>query len=298
MRDFSAIDITRLPPLDIVERVDFETELAAISTELKQRWPEFSALLESEPAIKLLQVLAYAMVILRERVNQAARACTLAYATGHDLDHLAANFNVRRLVIAPGEPTAIPPRPAVYEPDDDLRRRVQLAFEGLSTAGPEGAYIFHGLSAHPDVLDISATSPAPMQVLISVLSRSGDGNPSPEVLAAVNTALNAEDVRPLTDQVSVQAASIIEYQIHAALTMLPGPDAELALMAANRNLDDYIARHQRLGKDVTRSGLFAALHVPGVHHVVLHQPATDLPITPLQSARCTQRSVTLAGTDE
>src|SRR3546814_9711108 len=46
--------------------------------------------------------------------------------------------------------------PAVMESDSDLRRRLVLAPEGYSVAGPEGAYIFHALSAHPDVLDASA----------------------------------------------------------------------------------------------------------------------------------------------
>ena len=32
---------------------------------------------------------------------------------------------------------------------------MQLSFEGFSTAGPVGAYVFHGLGADPDVLDIA-----------------------------------------------------------------------------------------------------------------------------------------------
>lgn len=295
---FTAIDLSRLPFPDVVETLDFEVIFAAMLADFQSRYPEFSALVESDPVFKVLEAAAYRELLIRQRVNEAAKAVTLAYAAGADLDQIAANFNVQRLVIVPANPDAIPPVEAVLEPDADLRRRVQLAFEGLSTAGPEGAYIFHALGAHPDVLDASATSPVPGEVLVSVLSRVGDGTPAAPVLAAVDTTLSAEDVRPLTDQVTVQAAEIIEFQVTAALTLYPGPDSAVVLADANARLADYLARNRRLGRDVTRSGIFAALHTEGVQNVALTQPAADLVITPTQAAFATATTVTVAGTAE
>src|SRR3546814_19943147 len=77
-----------------------------------------------------------------------------AYATGADLDNLAALLGVTRFELEPGD--SVLGIPAVMESDSDLRRRLVLAPEGYSVAGHEGAYIFHALSAHPDVLDASA----------------------------------------------------------------------------------------------------------------------------------------------
>src|SRR3546814_4822909 len=108
----------------------------------------------------------------------------------------------------------------------DFRRRMVLAPEGYSVAGPEGAYIFHALSAHADVLDASATSPAPGEVLVSVLSRAGSGVPSPELLATVATFVSDETRRPLTDFVTVQAAGIVDYSVSANLTTFSGPDGD------------------------------------------------------------------------
>ncbi|NIK10165.1 phage-related baseplate assembly protein [Xanthomonas arboricola] len=97
----------------------------------------------------------------------------LAFATGTNLDHLGALLGVARLVLDPGQPeNGIAP---TYESDVAFRRRIQLAPEGFSVAGPEGAYIYHALSAAADVMDASATSPAPGQVLVTVQSRTGDG---------------------------------------------------------------------------------------------------------------------------
>lgn len=295
---FTAVDLSRLPFPDVVETIDFETILAAMLDDLRARDPAFTAIVESDPAYKVLEVAAYREVLLRQRVNEAAKAVTLAYAAGADLDQIAARYNVQRLVLVPANPSAFPPVAEVLEPDEDLRRRVQLAFEGLSTAGPEGAYVFHALGAHPDVLDASATSPTPGVVVVSVLSRVGNGAPAAPVLAAVSSVLNDGEVRPLTDNVTVQAATIVNFTVVAALTLYPGPDAAVVLAEANARLADYLARSRRLGRDVTRSGIFAALHSEGVQNVALTQPAADVVVTPSQAANCTATTVTVAGTGE
>lgn len=295
---FTAVDLSRLPFPDVVETIDFETILAEMLADLRARDPAFTAIVESDPAYKVLEACAYRETLLRQRVNEAAKAVTLAYAAGADLDQIAARYNVQRLVLVEADPDAFPPVAAVLEPDDDLRRRVQLSFEGLSTAGPEGAYIFHALGAHPDVLDASAESPTPGVVVVSVLSRVGTGAPAAPVLAAVEAVLNAGEVRPLTDQVTVQAATIVNFTVEAVLTLYPGPDAAVVLAEANARLADYLARSRRLGRDVTRSGLFAALHSEGVQNVALTQPAADVVVTSSQAANCTATTVTVGGTGE
>lgn len=112
--------------------------------------------------------------------------------------------------------TTIPPTPAVMESDTDLRLRTQQAFEGLSVAGPVGAYEYHGRSADGRVADVSVASPSPACVTITVLSREGDGTASPELLAIVDKALNAEDVRRWPTGYR-QSAEIVPYQIDATL---------------------------------------------------------------------------------
>jgi len=295
---FTAVDLSRLPFPAVVEPLDFESIFAAMLADLRARAPAFTALVESDPAYKVLEVAAYRELILRQRVNDAAKAVTLAYAVGSDLDHIAARYNVARLVIDPGDVNAVPPRDPIFESDADLRRRVQLAFEGFSTAGPAGAYIFHSLGADGDVLDASVDSPTPGVVVVSILSRSGDGTALAPLLAAVDAALSAEDVRPLTDQVFVISAVIVPFDITAALTLYPGPDAEVVLADANARLTDYLERNQRLGRDVTRAGIIGALVTEGVMNVALSSPVADIVITPAQAARCISRDITVVGTDE
>jgi phage-related baseplate assembly protein len=298
MSTFTQIDLSTLPAPDVIEELSFETIFSEMLADLQARDPAFSALLESDPAYKILEVAAYRELLVRQRVNDAARAVMLAYATGADLDQLGALLGVVRFELDPGDPEAVPPIAPTMESDTEFRRRIQLSLEGFSVAGPRGAYIFHGLSADPNVLDISATSPTPGNVTITVLSRIGNGAASSPLLAAVTAKLNADEIRPLTDLVTVQSAAIVNYAVTAQLYVYPGPDSSVVLQKALDALDVYIAQVHRIGQDVTLSGIYAALHQPGVQRVNLTSPSSNVVISATQASFCTAINVTVAGTDE
>ncbi|HEY1843646.1 MAG TPA: baseplate assembly protein [Buttiauxella sp.] len=301
----ATIDLSQLPAPDVVEVLDYETLLAERKATLISLYPEDEQdaiarilSLESEPIVKLLEENAYRELILRQRVNESALAVMLAYSTGNNLDVLGANNNVARLVITPGDDTAIPPVAAVVESDGDFRLRIQQSFEGLSVAGPVGAYQFHGRSADGRVADIAVESPSPACVTISVLSREGDGTASEELIGIVDKALNAEDVRPVADRVTVQTAEIVPYQIDAVLHLYPGPEAEPIRQAAEQKLQAYIATQHRLGRDIRLSAIYAALHVEGVQRVELASPAADIVIATSQAASCTGYDLSVGASDE
>lgn len=294
----SQVDLAQLLPPPVVEPLDFETIVQEMVDDLQARAPEFSALVESDPAMKLIQVFAYRELGLRNRVNMAARAVTLALAVGADLDHLAARYGVTRLVVTPADPDAIPPTPAVMESDVDFRQRIPLSLEGYTSAGSEGAYVFHALTASGQVKDVAAVSPDPGEVTVYVLSRDGNGAAEPALIDKVNAALNDQHVRPMTDHVTVLTASIVDYEIEAVLHILPGPDAEVVEAAARAAVEDFARAQHRMGCDINLSGIYAALHQPGVHRVELTGPTADLEVTEGEAAFCTDiilSHVVLAG---
>lgn len=296
MTGYTAIDLSRLPVPDAIETLDTEAQIAAIKAVVLTKAPELWAVigLESETAVKLIEAFAYFAVLHRARVNDAVRAVMLATATSADLDNIAALFGVGRLTVIEADPEAVPPIEAVYETDAELRSRTQLSLEGFSTAGPRGAYLFHALSASGDVLDVSVSSPTPGDVLVTVLSRVGDGAASVPLLATVMAALNDEEVRPLCDAITVQSATIVTYQVTASLRMFDGPDATTVLAAAQTAVAAYVADCHRLGRAIRRSGLFAALHRPGVEQVTLTLPAADIAIAENEAPWCTAVAVTVA----
>ncbi|HKY46148.1 MAG TPA: baseplate J/gp47 family protein [Pyrinomonadaceae bacterium] len=295
---YTQVNLSQLPAPNAVEVIDFEVILAAMLADLIARDPTFTALVESDPAYKILEVAAYREVIVRQRANDSVHAVMLAFAVGSDLDQLGANVNVGRLLIDEGDPSTVPPTPPAYESDADFRSRIQLSFEGYTTAGSEGSYVFHALSADGDVKDASAVSPTPGVVNVYVLSRTGDGTAPAPLVAAVDAALNAELVRPMTDQVTVASATIVPFSVEAELTMYPGPDPNVVRQAALDKLDEYIASVSRVGFDVTLSGIIGALHQPGVQNVVLTEPSANVVINDTQAPHCTAITVTVASTTD
>lgn len=284
---FTTLNLSQLPSPDVVETLDFEAILAEMLADLRARDPAFTATVESDPAYKILEVAAYRELVLRQRVNDAARAVMLAFAVGSDLDQIGANSNVQRLVLDPGNPSAVPPVPPTLESDEDFRARIQLSLEGITTAGSEGSYVFHALSADPDVKDIKAVSPTPGVVEVYVLSRQGNGTAMPALLAAVNAALSDDDVRPLTDNVTVLSAGIVNYTIDATLIIRNGPDREVIRSRAVQQLEFLINDQRRIGDRVAVSEIYAALQQPGVDYVTLSQPTTDVITGPTEAPFCT-----------
>lgn len=281
MSAFTPIDLSQLPPPSVAQSLDYEAILQALKDDLLARDPGLTEALalESEPLVKLLEVCAYRELLLRQRINDAARSVMLAYATGADLDQLAALLGAER---------------QGGESDDRLRERAQLALEGLSTAGPVGAYQYHARSADDRVLDVNISSPSAGEVLVTILGRDGDGAPTQSVLDAVLAALDDETVRPLCDSVTVQPAEILSYSITATLEVLEGPDSETVRSAAEAAAQAYAEESRGLGQGLTLSGLYAALHQPGVRRATITSPAADVAASPQQSTWCTALTVEVA----
>ncbi|MBG5091507.1 baseplate J/gp47 family protein [Pseudomonas aeruginosa] len=300
MKTFAAIDLSLLPAPSVVEPLDYEQIFAERKAYAVSLWPanqqaEVAATLEleSEPLTKLLQENAYRETIWRQRVNEAALATMLASAKGADLDQVAANYNVQRLVVTPGDPSAVPPVAEVLEDDDSLRERAQMAWAGLSTAGPRNSYIFHARAADGRVGDASAVSPSPAVVVVTVQAAQGNGSAPADLLAIVDAYLNDADRRPVADRLTVQSAQVLEYRVDATLYLATiGPESEPILDAARARLTAYVHQRRRLGMEVSESAVHAALHVEGVSKVTLSN-WSDIAATPAQAPYCVGITLTL-----
>lgn len=274
-------DLASLPTPGVIEPLSFEAIFAALQSEFQSRHPDYSALLASDPAVKLLEVAAYREVLLRHRINAAAKASLLAFATGSDLDHLAAFYGVERLSA---------------ENDEALRLRTRQRIIGFANAGGAAHYRYWALSASPDVADVEVDSPAPGRVRISVLAK-GEADTVPDtVLAAVRGVVLRDDIRVLTDTIDVVPAELIPVTVAARLWLYP--DTPLAAFEALRDgFATTLASHAGLGWDLTRSWVIGQLQRPGIHKVELLSPAADIKVVANQAVRLTQLNLEFAGRD-
>ena len=219
--------------------------------------------LESEPLNKLLQAHAYRELLYRQRVNEAARAHLLAFATGADLDHKAAFYGLTRLD---------------GESDERLRARVQLRIKSLAGNGTREAYELTAMTASQNVRDARATQPFPGRVHLLLWCH--DAAQAEATLATVLAAINADDGRPLGVPVTVALARARAINITAAIEREAGAPADLAQRLVVM-LADALAAYARLGRDVPRSWITARLHTAQVAAVRFPDPAAPAESTPL-----------------
>ena len=300
MENLTAIDLSQLNPPDVVRQIDFETILKESLEDFYQRMeevqPNFPRYLESDPAMKLAEAFAYREMLVRKESNEQALSVLLAFAKDNDLDHKAAERNLQRRIISPATDTT----PEVKESNESLRRRVQLAPEGQTTAGSEGSYIFHGLNADPRVKDIYLYAPLdengyPNGICnIYVLSNEGTGEASEDLLNIVTAALNAKSVRPLTDRPIVYSASILNYSIQAEIFIDEGPDENIVLNSCYKAAEEYTKKTHSFNDGVSLSGIYQALHQPGVSRVNLILPAGNVDTSLGQVAYCTGINISRA----
>lgn len=90
----------------------------------------------------------------------------------------------------------------------------------------------------------------------------------------------------------------MNYHINAVLYLYPGPESEPIRTAAEDALRSWISQQGKIGRDVARSAIMAALHVQGVQRVELPEPVSDIVIDDTQAARCESFTITVGGTDE
>ncbi|EGG5218092.1 baseplate J/gp47 family protein [Salmonella enterica] len=295
----SSYDVINLSELDVPDAI-----MVPDATEIFTRWlarlreldKQFDALVESDPTFKQGEVNAYQLTLAFQRVNDAVRAVFLASAKKADLDQLGAAFNVKRQVIKPGDPLAVPPVDPELEDDTAFRERIQLSWAQLNTAGARNAYRFHAKSADTDVLDADAYGPEthnrPGCVDVYVLSRTGDGTAGQPLLDKVSSALNADEIRPLTDYVTVKSATIENYAVTAELEIPEGPDASTVLNNAIDALRSYTILSHRIKTVIPLSAIYAALQQSGVNRVRLISPVADLEAEAGKAPWCTAINVT------
>ena len=276
------IDLSRLPPPDVVEVLDFESiferekqKLIALCPERIRAAVAATLELESEPLTIDLQQRAYAEMLLRERINEAARSTMLAFAAGADLDHIAASRGLARKVIQAADPDAVPPVPEIRESDAQLRKRVQMHPEKFAAAGPRAAYTAHALDVD-GVADAVAVREGAGVVRVYIKSHTAEGTADSALVERVQTYLSDEERRPLCDTVEVLSGSpktaAVRYRTRYE-SKLGKPQAQAAQKAA---LDTLLAEHGGLGAKIALSKIIGALDVPGAEKVVLDEPTADI----------------------
>lgn len=294
-----SLDLSSLPQPAVVETLDYETVLDSVRADLVRLYPEAVEVLklESEPLTKLVQVAAYREMLIRARVNDAARALMLPWAVGKDLDNLGARYDLQRLD---------------GEDDERFRSRVLMGYHALSAAGSPASWRLRAMSASLDVWKVDVWSDRAGRIKVYLLARVAEpatgvseeqqalgrmlfgehpqaqgtegmcwrvATAADAIVQQVGAALQAEDVSPLTVDVDVTAARLLPLTVSATLVHPPGPDAALMAAAAAERVRTLGAR-AAFRVDLTRAALSAAIMGDGIRDVLLDTPMADIEAGP------------------
>ncbi|MFU2327502.1 baseplate J/gp47 family protein [Pseudomonas sp. NFX98] len=275
--------------------------------------------LENESELLTLALEAFCVRLqLHERKYNARIKQMLAWwATGSNLDARLADMGLERQLLDPGDPAAFPPVAPVYESDDDARLRYYLAphapaagsrmqyrrevftlgerptvnVESAAAGEVTVTYSFDPDGYAAQVKDGNGRRTAPGEVMVTVLSRKGDGEASGALLDRVRQHFERPDVRPETDRVTVQSAHIKSYKIRVIARINAGPDSGLTKVAAQQQLQDYADTCHRLEGRVDPSWIDYTLHSAGAVQLEILEPLAPIVATAFEAPYCTDVEV-------
>ena len=159
--------------------------------------------------------------------------------------------------------------------DEEFYELLRLSMDGYSCAGARGGYIYFAKRVDTKIADVIAASPTPGVVKLYVLMDDGS-IATEEMKGKVLAACSADDVRPLTDFVSVEDPEQVPYNVR--LTYYIQDDAEvsaeeLALAVAKKVGEFTDWQSAKLGRDINPSRLISMLMETGIKRVELEEPA-------------------------
>lgn len=274
----SSIDrFTHLPPPSILDKRTFAEMYAEILAWFNTAYPDFANPVEGDPIWAVLQVAAYVAHSAVQQTNDVFLQTQLLYATGDNLDVLAGNYGVVRLVkqaavVEDGEITT----PAVLETDTQFRARAFLQWAGLGV-GTNGWYNRHALNADTNVKAAQSINPSAGNVKVFVQSEADGGGVAPaELLTSVTNYLNHETRRILNDTLQVVSITTVPYTITAEVEFRVGVNAATALSDLRDAVEEWAEEQETIGNDIPLSRFYAVLTPDTVQGVTLTSPTANI----------------------
>lgn len=158
--------------------------------------------------------------------------------------------------------------------DDEFYNLLRASMDGYSTAGTRGGYIYFAREVSSEIGNVVANQPSPGCVNIYVLKTDGT-LAGEELKAAVLDACSADEVRPLTDSVSVVDGEVVDFDIdftYYTATSSAKSATEIS-GAVQRAVADYVTwQCAKFGRDINPDKLREYLLSTGIKRVDLRSP--------------------------
>ncbi|MBO5145003.1 MAG: baseplate J/gp47 family protein [Lachnospiraceae bacterium] len=163
---------------------------------------------------------------------------------------------------------------ADIEADENLAERIYLAPSSWSTAGPDDAYKYWVMTFDPAITDVCVDSETPGVVNICFILQDGQ-IPEVTMIDELESYLQNEKVRPLTDKVVVGLPDIKEYEVDITYYVNKSDRMKAAAIQeqVQEAVREYIAwQKERIGRDINPDQLRKRIISAGAKRVEIRSP--------------------------
>ncbi len=192
--------------------------------------------------------------------------------------------------------TEIPTGGADTETDEELAERIYLSRYNYSTAGSESAYIYYCKDFSPLIDDIKVLNPKDAEIEIYILMK--DRQDAPDTfLSGLLNHLNNENIRPLTDKISVRNAVGVDYKINITYKISSEDmgNVQSIQSAVNITVNEYKQwQSGKIGRDIDPQRLISALYIAGARNIEITEPHA-VAVSECEIARCSEVNVNYMG---
>lgn len=171
---------------------------------------------------------------------------------------------------------------ADLETDDSLAERIFLAPSGYSVAGPDDAYKYWAKTYNQTIGDVNVTSPNPVEVEIRFVLKDGT-LPTETMIDGLSDYLQNENIRPLTDKVTVLAPETVSFDMQLTYYINRSDQSKAGMIQAEvgQAITDYINwQTMTIGRDINPSELMKRIIAAGAKRAEIISPVfTTVPST-------------------
>lgn len=184
------------------------------------------------------------------------------------------------------------------EDDETYRERIRRYGLSTVTTGPATQYESAAMNVTSEIIDANAVNLGAGNVGVYLLLASEEG--AEAIVRDVKAALSADDVRPLTDCVTVMLATPVPYTINVQYAAEPGENAHKDIAEAVKAYQKW--QDETIGQTFNPDKLMAMLYQAGAMRVVWgegsHFNDAEVAYTAIGQGEHCSGSISLAVIDE
>ncbi len=244
-----------------IHHYSYEKILSDIKLSLIEKiqfyYPDFSSLSESDPLSKTIEIAAYRELLIRQKIKDTINASLLSQSSGSELDKLAS------LVLDENKKT-----------QNLAEKKTKISTfwtDQFYTTGTKASYVYFvnkfGGEAIRDVKVVSKNHAVTIYILLHNENEEID---TENFKKKLQTKLEDENIRRITDKIDIQFAKKIKYTIKAELSLDPNYSLETIQAIITEELKKETDKLFYLNKTISTKLLFKVFYKMGVKHVELH----------------------------